>query len=872
MPWPKKIFYSLIILLLPFVLFYQIIPFFAELNPGNDFQIFFSHQLELMFSLKSGSFPLYIPGFAGGHSAAALTIGQIYHPLPHIAAIFPCYWSGKAMEIVLFLRFLSLAAAHLFLFFFLKKLKITPWAALSIAAVTVYNLRMLDLLRFGPSLESWTGSLFLCSAIGFFYLKPDKFKGLLICVATYLLVCSGHPQMMYYGLLGAGLFAIILPFFVNLFISNEQGNLLRSQMRFWLQVGGYCGLGILLSAAYIIPYYFDFILENAERVGQGYSWADQYGDTVIGTLNNFFQPLYSDVNSAFGGSSLFILSAMVPFLPLFRVKVPRIIWAIWGLCLVVFLHMQGARTPVHFLFWKYLPLASSFRIAGRIAMILPLFLMLILAWLTTLKPLQLKYFKKNILISPFILLAILSMIFIGLYLILPNSITTATAAYAPVKIRQIPSYAITAIQVFGLSSLLLLCLFIATSPKRKNIFGILLFFVVCSQLMFLMKYGSWVLPKWETPTYHQMLFRKSLDLRFGSEPGGGLVSKVVARQTEQSFLEPFIGKVYRKYLVATDNYNAFELMAQGRSPDQVVIEQIPVSLNFKEKCSADLSKTSDLVRLTYSSFNRLILEANSSCPGFFGLGYPYTKNWNAKVNGKDAIVYCANGGSSCAVQIPAGQSEIEFRYWSWPSFCGIVISCVALLIAGFFAGFREKRKLKYFINIISVIAGCGMGFLWYTSLYSGKNLHTNYSWSSSALENKNIAFSKRTTLSSMIGLYPYLVNSGRAVDGYKDAGAGFTSDIQSDPFWMVDLYHQKEIGTIKIFESRYSQIFNLRPLIIAISNDGENWMDIASVQRHEPVLTVEFKKPVIARYLRITATGYCYLSFDEVEVYSSTDF
>ena len=320
--------------------------------------------MELMFSLKTGSFPLYVPGFAGGQSASALTLGQIYHPISHIASILSGYWNGKALQWNTFLRLLSLCLAQMALFGFLRRLRFKTLMAFILSFVTVYNLRMLDLFRYGASLESWTGHIFLCSAIGWYCLDPTKrFRPLLIIAATYWLVCSGHPQMMYYGLIGAGLFTLIAPHFIAEMVSDRRTSG-RNPLRLWLRIGLFIFIGIVLSSAYVIPFYFDFVATNASRVAQNYSYADQFRDSFMGTLNSFFQPLRSDVHGVFGGSSLIILAALMPSLWLFRVRIPLVIWGIWGFALITFLHMQGARTPIHYLTWKYLPLASSFRIPG----------------------------------------------------------------------------------------------------------------------------------------------------------------------------------------------------------------------------------------------------------------------------------------------------------------------------------------------------------------------------------------------------------------------------------------------------------------------------------------------------------------------------
>ena len=178
------------------------LPFISGWTLGNDYPCYsIQEQMELMFSLKTGAFPLYTPGYVGGQSASALTLGQIFHPISHFTALLPGYWKGKALELNTLFRLITLAAAHLSLFAFLKKLRFSGLMAFILSFVTVYNLRMMDLFRYGASLESWTGHIFLCSAIGCYYLKPTKWmKPLLIIGATYWLVCSGHPQMMYYGL------------------------------------------------------------------------------------------------------------------------------------------------------------------------------------------------------------------------------------------------------------------------------------------------------------------------------------------------------------------------------------------------------------------------------------------------------------------------------------------------------------------------------------------------------------------------------------------------------------------------------------------------------------------------------------------------
>ncbi len=296
---PRVIYF--IIIILPFLFFYWMAPFMAGKTLGLDYQInSIENQMELLFSIKTGSFPLFVPGFASDHSASALTLGEVYHPLSHIASLMPGYWSGKALQWNTFWRLISLGLTHLVLFQFLKRLKINILFSFLLSVITVYNLRMLDLFRYGASLESYTGHLLLCATIGFYYIKPSRVLGP-VCIigSTYLLICGGHPQMMYYGFLGAVLVFFVIPFFISSMLP-EKSITFKTALMFWIQTGFYIGIGILLSSAYVLPFYFDFVATNTGRVGQGYGWADSIKDTFIGTLNNFFMPFRSDVHGAFG--------------------------------------------------------------------------------------------------------------------------------------------------------------------------------------------------------------------------------------------------------------------------------------------------------------------------------------------------------------------------------------------------------------------------------------------------------------------------------------------------------------------------------------------------------------------------------------------
>ena len=52
------------ILLLPFCVFYWLVPVFSNVTIGNDYSGYSLHQqMELMFSIKKSTFPLFVSGF-----------------------------------------------------------------------------------------------------------------------------------------------------------------------------------------------------------------------------------------------------------------------------------------------------------------------------------------------------------------------------------------------------------------------------------------------------------------------------------------------------------------------------------------------------------------------------------------------------------------------------------------------------------------------------------------------------------------------------------------------------------------------------------------------------------------------------------------
>jgi hypothetical protein len=399
---------------------------------------------------------------------------------------------------------------------------------------------------------------------------------------------------------------------------------------------------------------------------------------------------------------------------------------------------------------------------------------------------------------------------------------------------------------------------------------ILLIIFTAVQIVLLVQYGTWVKKKKDMPTLIQIADAKKKSLNYQFLTGYGLASPVVIRHAQRSFLEPSLGRIYRRYRIAKSNEMAYGLMQKDRSAEQVTIEQYSPGLRQPAKKISG-KEAVNRTTLTYSSFNRLVFDVQSAETAFFSLAYPYTGHWQAYVNDQKVRVYRANGAYH-AVEVPAGISQVEFRYTSPAAFWGMVISCATLTIIGFSIGVLIlKNPAGFAVFVVAFFLGAGGFGLWFQSLYSGVNLNTEYHWKERpSAPFPNLAYGKRTYMSSLIyPNYVYHRNSGRAVDGLRAPSSGFISGLDTRPWWIVDLHQPKSFKQIVIYEGRNTPKFNSRPLTVAVSNKGENWKTVKTITdaHQEKPLRIHFSPPQTARYVMIRASGVCYLSFDEVEIY-----
>jgi hypothetical protein len=385
-----------------------------------------------------------------------------------------------------------------------------------------------------------------------------------------------------------------------------------------------------------------------------------------------------------------------------------------------------------------------------------------------------------------------------------------------------------------------------------------------------------------TPTLSEMKEQKKRKLDFIHTSGAGLTSSVVTYQNRQSFLEPFLGKIFTEVIPVSTQNESYKKMRESRLPQMVFIENYDKNSAHKIT-EAARGKKAYSVNLIYSSYNRLRFHVSSETTAIFGLSYPYTGHWRAWVNGNKVHLYRANGATH-AVEIPSGESIVEFRYWSNASFWGMVISFTTLVVIGFFVCFTAFTGLQRYLGIILILfIGIGGFMLWYNSLYSGNNLGTEYIWNYESPSDKvNLAYGKKSWVEPSLDM-DYFDDRGldfsasRLTDGNTSPGSGAITFIcQNHPSvytsLYIDLNQSEQIKTVVLYEGYPGLSVNIRPLEILFSQNRINWSHvnfIVSPIGSQVPLKLNFEKPKTARFIQIRGKG-C-LKFDEVEVYGQKD-
>ncbi|MCL2925247.1 MAG: discoidin domain-containing protein [Trichodesmium sp. MAG_R04] len=145
---------------------------------------------------------------------------------------------------------------------------------------------------------------------------------------------------------------------------------------------------------------------------------------------------------------------------------------------------------------------------------------------------------------------------------------------------------------------------------------------------------------------------------------------------------------------------------------------------------------------------------------------------------------------------------------------------------------------------------------------------------------ENIALNKPAQQSSY-SKWSQPNESSRAVNGVKNGSYSFSTNIEVNPWWQVDLEDIYVITQVRVYNRvDNSSAERARTLKILFSTEGNDWQEVYSnddqlvpggvggIYGKPLIVSTESK---IARYVRIQLNKKTYLHLDEVEVYGSLE-
>lgn len=688
---------TVLFLALPFAMLPWLVPLVSPFTIGADYPLYsIAHQMILQLSLRNGTFPLFVPGFALGQSSAAATLGQLFHPLSHVAAHVPGYWSGHALDIVTVLNLLSLGATQLVLFRVLRGLGAGTTAAFLGSFLAVWNLRTLDLFRYGASLQNEVGFLLACAAaLHLATHGPSAARVAALAAATYLLLCGGHPQMAYLGMLGAIAIGLASPHLADALRPPHAARPdARTRRRTVAAIALGLTAGTLLAAAYLTPFWADFARDAASRTAREFRWAWwPYRTASAWTIvDDLIRPLHADVHGTFAGSALFLVPLLLPLLALAR-RLPGAVWALWSFAVLTLAVALAPALPLYRLLWTCLPGFSSFRVPGRVTMVLPVTLALLLVWL--LERGSDVAARGRVRVPAAALLATAALVTYAAGWLARGATVDPAELAPPLAIRDVPWLAQAVVPVLGAVSLAALALF---ARVRSPGAAVALVACVAVQQAHVLGYGTWLVRRQPTPAYAELLQHEGERLGFDGPAGAGMEPAVVTEYVRRSG-RPLVGGPLAR-------------LDTGRTG---------VAYDVTGR-----------VELVHGTFNRLVLRADAPANGVLAVRYPFSHRWQARVDGVATSIEPTDG-PWLGVRVPSGSSVVELRYVSPAAVVGMLVSLAAawaLGVAVIVSSARLARHPALRLVAITVLA-CALTAAfaaWQRSLDGGAHLGTRFTW------------------------------------------------------------------------------------------------------------------------------------------------
>ncbi len=189
-----------------------------------------------------------------------------------------------------------------------------------------------------------------------------------------LMVLCGHYQVIYIGMLGAGIY-----FVLDRSCGGTKASFVTKCSRAVLVMGAVVLIGVGIAAVQVLPMFET--LKLSQRSGGGIAFAAGYSSTLVNLLTYLWPNLFGNgVDVPFFGSWAYwealgyiglvplVLVAAAPFVLPFKEWLPAATLILLGICLSL-----GSDTAVFAIFARLTPGASLFRGAGRYVLLVALF-------------------------------------------------------------------------------------------------------------------------------------------------------------------------------------------------------------------------------------------------------------------------------------------------------------------------------------------------------------------------------------------------------------------------------------------------------------------------------------------------------------------
>lgn len=359
-----------------------------SLTISNDFLLYYVYKPYVLDFYAQLRMPLWSPTEAAGFSLIGSPLAQpLYPPTIILVGYYKLVGSFSSFDYhwytILHVCFFSLG-----LVIWLRRLGISPRAALFATLVIAVSFKMTDILRFPNAVFSaaWYPWILIgvtaCTRSG-----SQRNAWLLTAFSTFCLCTAGYPYFIVYALFLVGPYLLIMSYgSTRAIIALDEGShtsgLLRnlSLAGSALAAGGLAALPWLLEVRQVLSF-------TTARSAANYEFATRYSYSPLQTLGAYVFPPVGNPEGwvYFGSLSLFIIGYFLIAVCRDRKESIRDVWMLVLIACWIGLITGMTLGRYSYLFdaaWHALPFLQSLRIWGRLNIaLLPVFaLLLARAW------------------------------------------------------------------------------------------------------------------------------------------------------------------------------------------------------------------------------------------------------------------------------------------------------------------------------------------------------------------------------------------------------------------------------------------------------------------------------------------------------------